>query len=201
MKRFQLVVLVSAIAAGAIWWGFYRTHHTSSLAVASLLPKETLAIVHLPDFNRSRADWHRTDLYQLWKEPAVQDFLAKPRAQVPTQGRIGQTVEEIDSIQMKDAFVAVVAVEFSAWKWVGGFRSTGDAENAEKTVESWRAQLLGERDHFGGMEKLFRRGVRASGKLAGEYAMAIAFHRAARERSGEGQDNRGGDDDREWGHR
>lgn len=144
MKRFQLVVLISAIAAGAIWWGFYRTHHTSSLAVASLLPKETLAVVHLPDFSRSRADWHRTDLYQLWKEPAVQDFLAKPRAQVPTQGRIGHTVEEIDSIQMKDAFLAVVAIEFSAWKWVGGFRSTGDAEKAEKTVESWRAQLLGE---------------------------------------------------------
>ncbi len=99
MKRFQLVVLVSAIVAGAIWWGFYRTHHTSSLAVASLLPKETLALAHVPDFNRSRADWHRTDLYQLWKEPAVQDFLAKPRASVPTKGRIGHTVEEIDSLR------------------------------------------------------------------------------------------------------
>ena len=144
MKRFQLVVLVSAIVAGAIWWGFYRSHHTSSLAVASLLPKETLAFTHVPDFNRSRADWHRTDLYQLWKEPAVQDFLAKPRASVPTEGRIGHTVEEIDSLQMKDAFVAVVAIEFSAWKWMGGFRCTGDADKAEKTVEAWRTQLLGE---------------------------------------------------------
>ena len=144
MKRFQLVVLVSAIAAGAIWWGFYRSHHASSLAVASLLPRETLALAHLPDFNRSRADWHRTDLYQLWKEPAVQDFLAKPRAKVPTEGRIGRTVEEIDSLVMKDAFVAIVALEFSAWKWVGGFRCTGDGEKAEKTVDNWRAQLLGE---------------------------------------------------------
>ena len=144
MKRFQLVVLVSAIVAGAIWWGFYRTHHASSLAVASLLPKETLALAHIPDFNRSRADWHRTDLYQLWKEPAVQDFLAKPRSRVPTEGRIGHTVEEIDSLGMKDAFLAVTTVEFSAWKWVGGFRSTGDAEKAEKTVEKWRTQLLGE---------------------------------------------------------
>jgi hypothetical protein len=144
MKRFQLVVLVSAIAAGAIWYGFYRSRHTSSLAVASLLPKETLAFAHVPDFNRSRADWHRTDLYKLWKEPAVQDFLAKPRSRVPTEGRIGQTVEEIDSVEMKDAFVALVTIEFSAWKWVGGFRCTGDAEKAEKTVENWRAKLLGE---------------------------------------------------------
>ena len=92
MRKFQLLILASAVAAGAIWWGFYRTHHTSSLAVASLLPKETLALVHVPDFNRSRDEWHRTDLYQLWKEPAVQEFLAKPRSKVPTEGRISQTV-------------------------------------------------------------------------------------------------------------
>ena len=71
MRKFQLLILAAAVAAGAIWWGFYRTHHTSSLGVASLLPKETLALVHLPDFNRSREDWHRTDLYQLWQEPSV----------------------------------------------------------------------------------------------------------------------------------
>jgi hypothetical protein len=142
MKRFQLVVLVSAIAAGAIWYGFYRSGHSSSLGVASLLPKETLALLHVADFNRSRAEWHRTDIYQLWKEPAVQDFLAKPRASVPTQGRIGQTVEEISSIEMKDAFVALVALEHSAWKMVGGFRCGGDAEKAEKLVENWRTKLF-----------------------------------------------------------
>jgi hypothetical protein len=143
MKRFQLVVLVSAITAGAIWWGFYRTHHSSSLGVASLLPKETLALVHVPDFNRSRSDWHRTDLYQLWKEPAVQDFLAKPRTKVPTNGKVGQTVEEISALEMKDAFVALVSLESSAWKIVGGFRCTGDGEKAQKIVDDWRANLLG----------------------------------------------------------
>lgn len=143
MKRFQLLVLVSAIAAGAIWWGFYRSHHTSSLAVASLLPKETLALVHVPDFNRSRADWHRTDLYQLWKEPAVQDFLAKPRAQVPTQGKVGQTVEEISALEMKDAFAAVISIEASAWEWAGGFRCTGDTTKAVKLVDDWKAKALG----------------------------------------------------------
>ncbi|MCA1600128.1 MAG: hypothetical protein LC776_00310, partial [Acidobacteria bacterium] len=112
--------------------------------MASLLPKETLGLLHVPDFNRSRADWHRTDIYQLWKEPAVQDFLAKPRASVPTQGRIGQTVEEISSLELKDAFVALVSLEYSAWKIVGGFRCTGDAEKAEKIVENWRAKLVGD---------------------------------------------------------
>ena len=143
MRKFQLLILAAAIAAGIIWWGFYRTHHTSSLGVASLLPKETLALVHLPDFNRSRDEWHRTDLYQLWQEPAVQDFLAKPRANVPAQGRVSQTVDEISTLQMKDAFFALVGIESSAWQWDGGFRCAGDTDKASKLVEEWRARILG----------------------------------------------------------
>jgi hypothetical protein len=143
MRKFQLLVLVSAITAGVIWWGFYRTHHTSSLAVASLLPKETLVLIHVPDFNLSRGQWHRTDLYQLWKEPAVQDFLAKPRSKVPTEGRIGQTVEEASALGMKDAFVALVSLESSAWKIVGGFRITEDADKESKIIDDWKHKLLG----------------------------------------------------------
>ena len=143
MRKIQLLILAAAVAAGGIWWGFYRTHHTSSRAVAALLPKETLALAHIPDFNRSRDEWHRTDLYQLWKEPAVQEFLAKPRSKVATEGRIGQTVDEISALQMKDAFFALLSIEHSAWKWEGGFRCTGDPETVAKTVEQWEAKILG----------------------------------------------------------
>jgi hypothetical protein len=143
MKRFQLLVLVSAITAGAIWYGFYRSRHTSSAAVASLLPKETLALIHLPDFNRSRAELHETDLYKLWQEPAVQDFLQKPRGKMAPNAAVGPTVDEIASLEMKDAFVAVVAVENSAWRTVGGFRFKGDGAQAEKLVASWRTKLVG----------------------------------------------------------
>src|SRR5205085_8537359 len=142
MRKLQLLVLAAAVAAGIIWWGFYRTHHTSSLGVASLLPKETLALVHLPDFNRSRAEWHKTDLYQLWKEPAVQDFLAKPRSKAPTEGRIGQTVQDISTMEMKDAFFAVISIEASTWAWEGGFRCP-DTEKAAKVVNDWRATTFG----------------------------------------------------------
>lgn len=148
MKRFQLVVLVSAIAAAAIWYGFYRSQHTSSVAVASLLPKETLALVHLPDFNRAREDWRRTDLHQLWMEPAVQDFLAKPRSRIPGPGPARQTVEEIETIGMKDAFLAVLSLEDSAWKIVGGFRCTGDAGKAEKILHDWKVKVLGQGSDF-----------------------------------------------------
>ena len=143
MKRFQLVVLAAAIAAAAIWSVFYRSQHTSSVAVTSLLPKETLAFVHVPDFNRSRQDWHRTDIYQLWMEPAVQDFLSKPRSKISRPANVGQTIEEIETLEIKDAFIALVSIEYSAWKIVGGFRCK-DGADADKIVASWRAKLLGE---------------------------------------------------------
>src|SRR3954465_2426092 len=143
MRKIQLLILAAAVAAGAIWWGFYRTHHTSSRTVAALLPKETLALAHIPDFNRSRDEWHRTDLYQLWKEPPVQEFLAKPRSKVATEGRIGRTVDEISMVDMKDAFFALISIEHSAWGWEGGFRCAGDPEKAAKTMEEWKAKALG----------------------------------------------------------
>jgi hypothetical protein len=144
MKRFQLLVLASMVAAGAIWMGFYRSHHTSSAAVTALLPKETLAFVHLPDFNRSRAELHQTDLYQIWTEPAVQDFLAKPRTKIPSQEGLGPTLQECEALQIKDAFLAVVAIEDSAWKIVGGFRFAGDPANAGKITAGWRTKMLGQ---------------------------------------------------------
>jgi len=143
MKRFQLLVIVSMITAGAIWVGFYRSRHTSSAAVTTLLPKETLAFVHMPDFNRSRTELHQTDLYQIWTEPALQDFLQKPRAKIPTSEGFGPTLQEYEALQMKDAFVAVLSIEYSAWKMVGGFRFHGDPESAEKIVANWKARLLG----------------------------------------------------------
>jgi hypothetical protein len=148
MKRFQLLVIVSMITAGAIWMGLYRSRHTSSAAVAALLPKDTLAFVHMPDFNRSRAELHQTDLYQIWTEPAVQDFLQKPRAKIPMNEALAPTLQECESLQMKDAFVAVLTIEYGAWKIVGGFRFKGDPGNAEKIVANWKAKLLGKTPDF-----------------------------------------------------
>ena len=144
MKRFQLIVIMSMITAGAIWMGFSRSRHTSSAAFSALLPNDALAFVHLPDFNRSRAELHQTDLYQIWTEPAVQDFLQKPRSKIPTGEGLGPTLQECESLQMKDAFVALLSIEHSAWKIVGGFRFQGDPENAEKIVTTWKAKLLGQ---------------------------------------------------------
>ncbi|MEY2510924.1 MAG: hypothetical protein QOE26_1687, partial [Verrucomicrobiota bacterium] len=113
------MVMVAAITAAVIWWGLYRSRHTSSAAVIALLPKETLAFVHMPDFNRSRADLHQTDIYQIWSEPAVQDFLQKPRSKIPKNEAVGRTIQEVQSTEIKDAFLAVISIDYTAWKVVG----------------------------------------------------------------------------------
>ena len=148
MKRFQLLVIMSMITAGAIWMGLYRSRHASSAAVTTLLPKDTLALLHMPDFHRSRAQLHQTDLYQIWEEPAVQDFLQKPRSKIPTNESLGTILQECESLQIKDAFVATLAIDYGAWKIVGGFRFNGDPGNAERTVANWKAKLLGNRPDF-----------------------------------------------------
>jgi hypothetical protein len=148
MKRFQLLVMVAAITAAAIWWGLYRSHHTSSAAVTALLPKETIAFIHLPDFNRSWNDFHQTDIYKIWSEPAVQDFLQKPRSKIPKNEAVGRTIQEVQSTEIKDAFLAVISIDYTAWKVVGGFRFKGDDAKAQTVVENWRAKVLGSGPEF-----------------------------------------------------
>ena len=74
---------------------FYRFGHASSTAVAALLPKNTLAFVHLPDLRRTESDFHQTDLYRLWSEPAVQEFLQKPSTKIPRRGELGSAASWI----------------------------------------------------------------------------------------------------------
>lgn len=143
MKRFLLLVIVAALTAMALWYGLRgRWQKTSTAAVAALLPRDTLLLAHLPDFNRARADWHKTDLYQLWREPALQDFLQKPLARIPSRGAAGQKLQEFEALGMQDAFAAVTSWENNEVRFAGGFRFKGSEEEAEKIVGQWRAGLL-----------------------------------------------------------
>ncbi|PYJ15142.1 MAG: hypothetical protein DME94_07140, partial [Verrucomicrobia bacterium] len=75
MKRILLLLIAFAAAAFAGWyyWNFFQ--RISSAPVSTLLPRETIFLAHMPDFNRTRDEWYRSDIYQLYREAAVQDFL------------------------------------------------------------------------------------------------------------------------------
>ena len=141
MKRFLLLMFLGVAAGLGIWFGMRGTSQkAASSNVTALLPRDTIAFVHLPDFNRSREQWHETDLYKLWREPAMQEFLQKPLAQAPQSVTAQQKISEMSTLQVRDAFFAITAWTSDQPKMVGGFRFKGEREDAEKVIGQWRAQ-------------------------------------------------------------
>jgi hypothetical protein len=143
MKRVLWLILFGAVIAFAVLYAVRASRKTSSAAVAALLPRDTIALAHLPNFNRLRDDWHRSDIYQIYLEPAVQDFLRKPLAQLPKRNAASLKVQEMQQLDLKDGFLALTSMANENPKIVAGFRFRGDEQSAEKIIGQWRAQLMG----------------------------------------------------------
>src|SRR5262249_13700642 len=109
MKRFGLVLLIAAVAAGGIYYGSHRAPSTPHATVTTLLPATTLAFGHLPDFERTHDEWRESDVYKLYQEPAVQDFLKPLR--IPQKDGTSDTLKEIERLEPKDAILAMTPNE------------------------------------------------------------------------------------------
>src|SRR6202045_444977 len=142
MRRLVLLVLIAALAAVGILYGLRRAERTPHATVTALLPRGTIALAHFPDFKRTRDEWHRCDIYKLYQEPAVQDFLNKPLSRVPQRATVADTAAEIERLDLKDAFVAVTSIENKNPHFVGGFRFRGSQSNAEEIIGKWRSQIV-----------------------------------------------------------
>src|SRR6266702_1406417 len=92
MKRVLLLVIIGAVAAFGGWYVWNLSQKTSSAYVSVLLPRETIFVAHMPDFNQTRDQWHHSDIYLLYREPAVQDFLRKPLANFSKRDTASQTL-------------------------------------------------------------------------------------------------------------
>ncbi len=143
MRRIVIFLIAAVLVVGGIMYALHVAQKTSNTAVAALLPRDTIAFLHVPDFNRTRNDWHRSDIYRLYTEPAVQDFLRKPLAQAHAQNSISQTAQQIEQLDAKDAFVAVTSMENNLPKVVGGFRFRGSQADVEQIIAGWRANFVG----------------------------------------------------------
>src|SRR6266480_2330912 len=142
MKRLALMVFIAALAAIGILYGLRRAERTPHAAVTALLPRGTIALAHLPDFNRTQNEWHQSDLYKLYQEPAIQDFLNKPLSRVPQSDTVSETVSDIEQLDLKDAFLAVTSIDNTGPHFAGGFRFHGSQSEAEKIVGKWRSQIV-----------------------------------------------------------
>ena len=144
MKRILFLLIALAVAAFAGWYYWQFSQQLSSAPVAALLPRETIFVAQIQDFNRARDEWQHCDIYQLYREPAVQDFLRKPLGNAPKTDAVSQTLLEIEQLAPKNAFVALTSIDNNNPKIVGGFRFRGSQEEAERIIGKWRSMLMGQ---------------------------------------------------------
>lgn len=137
MKRIILLVLAGVFGALGLWYVLQLGKKDSREAIAALVPRDASSFVHVPDFNRSRDQWHDTDLYKLYREPAVQAFLHGSIDKMRSAGT-SETVEDLRALDPKDIFIATVPAAGSIY--VGGFRRSRDAA-ADRAITKWKAKL------------------------------------------------------------
>jgi hypothetical protein len=138
------------------------------------LPRETIFVAQIQDFNRARDEWQHCDIYQLYREPAVQDFLRKPLGNAPKTDAVSQTLLEIEQLAPKNAFVALTSIDNNNPKIVGGFRFRGSQEEAERIIGKWRSMLMGQNSSLK-HEKVQYQGHEIEVTKAAAFSIATAY--------------------------
>ena len=174
MKRVLFLLIVLAVAAFAGWYYWQFSQRVSSSPVAALLPRDTIFVAQIPDFNRTLDEWQHSDLYQLYREPAVQDFLRKPLSNTPKTDVVSQTLGEIEQLAPKNAFVALTSIDNNNPKIVGGFRFRGSQEEAERIIGKWRSMLTGQNSSLK-REKVQYQGHEIEVAKTGSFSIASVY--------------------------
>ena len=174
MKRILFLLIALAVAAFAGWYYWQFSQRFSSAPVAGLLPRETIFVAQIPDFNRARDEWEHCDIYQLYREPAVQDFLRKPLGNVPKTDAVSQTLLDIEQLAPKNAFVALTSIDNNNPKIVGGFHFQGKQEEAERIIGKWRSVLMGQNSSLK-REKVQYQGHEIEAAKTASFTIATAY--------------------------
>jgi hypothetical protein len=142
MRRILLLAITCAVVGFGGWYIWNLSHETWALSVSALLPRETIFLAQMPDLNRTRDQWHHSDIYALYREPSVQDFLRKPLTNLSNGNVVDQTLSEIEQLEPKSVFLALTSLKGNNPTLVGGFRFRGRPEDAERVIGKWRSQVL-----------------------------------------------------------
>ena len=146
MKKL-LGVIVVALAVAAMVWVILRVQLANRLAtVPELLPETTLILLEMPDFQRTRVQWHGSDLYQIWLEPTVQAWLQEPLKRLPKNPGARQTLEDFFRLKPEHGFVALTSLENNEPKVIGGFHFDKSPEEVQAFIELRKEEWLHEKD-------------------------------------------------------
>jgi hypothetical protein len=175
MKRLIVLVAVAVAALGG-WYVWKLSQQTSGASVSLLLPRETIFLAHMPDFNRALDKWRQSDIYMLYREPAVQDFLRKPLADLSKKGTASQTLVELEHLEPTNIFFALTFLENNIPKLAGGFRFRGSVADAERVIGKWRSEFL-KRNPDARREKLHYEHHEIELMAATPFTLATAYDR------------------------
>lgn len=135
-----MLLVLALLAAVIIVLALRHKELAATAEVATLLPADTTLFIHIPDVEANRDAWQRTDLYQLYHEPAVQDFLRKPRAQLPKTGALTDAWQDAAVLRMRDAFLATSTVD--TLRLTGGFEFRCGEKEAREVIERWKKRWV-----------------------------------------------------------
>jgi hypothetical protein len=139
MKRLLAVIVLVVIAALTAY--YITRQHPAAVpsTIANLLPADTALFIHLPDAEKNRDAWQRTDLYQLYREPAVQDFLQKPKSHLPEKSSARELWNDSSSLRIRNGFLATNS--FDSLRLIGGFEFRCDEKEAQAVIERWKSRI------------------------------------------------------------
>jgi len=139
MRKLIIVIAIALVVATGLWIAL-RIRLANQLAtVPELLPKNTLLLLEAPDLKRTRDRWHASDLYQIWRESAVQSLLQKPLGRVPANRAGREVFDEFLQLDPTHSFVALISLENNEPKLIGGFHFGVSPEKARAFVEKREA--------------------------------------------------------------
>lgn len=142
MKKFLGVLAAALVIALALWVALRVQQANRAMKATELLPQSTLLLAEIPDFRSTREHWHASDLYALWREPAVQEWLREPLARLEQKRRGDQTLPEFLKLGPTEAFAALVSLENNQPKFIGGFHYDRSDADARRFIEAREAPLL-----------------------------------------------------------
>ena len=140
MKRLLAVIVLVVIAALTAYYITRQHPGAVPSTIANLVPADTALFIHLPDAEKNRDAWHRTDLYQLYREPAVQDFLEKPKSNLPEKSSAKEVWNDAASLRIRNGFLATNS--FDSLRLIAGFEFRCDEKEAQSVIERWRSRIL-----------------------------------------------------------
>ncbi len=142
MKKLIPVLCLALVAAvGAFFVLKKVTLHVPR--AAELVPAETVLFLQVPDALRSVQRFTKTAMWQIFKDPEMQEFVGTPPKEAPVAEEASRIGERVLRVVPREGFLAITSVDGPVPTFVAGFAYSGRQKDAEALMAEWRKQVRG----------------------------------------------------------